>query len=36
MNAAANRLLGKPADEPFIPTNVCATDEMLAEFGPRD
>jgi len=31
-NAAANRLRGKPADEPFIPTHVYATDELLAEF----
>jgi SAM-dependent methyltransferase len=32
LNAAANRLRGKPADEPFVPTHVYATDEMLAEF----
>jgi SAM-dependent methyltransferase len=31
-NAAANRLRGKPADEPFVPTHVYASEEMLAEF----
>ena len=32
MNAAANQLRGKPREEPFIPTHVYATDEVLAEF----
>lgn len=31
-NAAANRLRGKPSDEPFVPTHVYDVDEMLAEF----
>jgi SAM-dependent methyltransferase len=31
-NAAANRLRGKPADEPFVPTHVYDIDEVLAEL----
>ena len=32
VNGALNRFRGKPAGEPFIPTYVYATEEMLAEF----
>jgi SAM-dependent methyltransferase len=32
-NAAANRLRGKAADEPFIPTHVYEIDEVLAELA---
>jgi SAM-dependent methyltransferase len=32
VNALANRLRGKPADEPFVPTHVYGVEEMLAEF----
>ena len=31
-NALANRLRGKAADEPFVPTHVYGVEEMLAEF----
>src|SRR5262249_13955854 len=31
-NALANQLRGKASDDPFIPTHVYASDEMLAEF----
>jgi SAM-dependent methyltransferase len=32
VNAVVNQLRGKPADDPFIPTHVHETDEILAEF----
>ena len=35
-NRLANRLRGKPSDEPFVPTHVLEIDEVLAELDAAD